>query len=370
MSTRSWKKTCVVLLFSAACGLGGYQYYISTQNIKDFVPLETTSVAYREIKSSVSATGTIEPINSVAVSSKISARIKEVLVKENDVVSVGQVVAILDGKEYEVKRNKAEFNVNNTRMEYERVLRLHGIGAKSDKELQTAALNYNTAQSDLAEAESDLAETVIRAPMNGIVIGETKNVGSMALQGSDYPTVIMRIADLSSKQIKAKIDETDIGSVKIGQTAIFSVDAYAGKKFTATVARISKTDVNNSWDSTSTGNSSSTSSSSVIHYYVTLDVDDPEELLLPAMTARVDIITAEKPDALTLEVSALQTDSKGSYVTLVHPDQTTEIRYVKTGIYSDEYVEIVDGLSVGDSVLDSYAEDDDSNKNNESPFVF
>lgn len=370
MSTRSWKKACAILSISVICGLGGYQYYVFTQDMQNIAPLETTSLAYREIKSSVSATGTIEPINSVAVSSKISARIKEILVKENDVVTAGQVVAILDGKEYEAKRNKAEFNVSNTRMEYERVLRLHGIGAKSDKELQAATLNYNTAQSDLAEAESDLAETVIRAPMNGTVIGEVKNVGSMALQGSDYPTVIMRIADLSSKQIKAKIDETDIGSVKIGQTAYFSVDAYAGKKFTATVAKISKTDVNNSWDSVSTGNSSSASSSSVIHYYVTLDVDDPEELLLPAMTARVEIVTEEKPEALTLDVSALQTDSKGSYVTLVHPDQTTEIRYVKTGIYSDEYVEILDGLSVGDRVLNSYVEDDDSNKDNESPFGF
>ena len=360
---RRWIKTIVITLFIFVCGFLCYQYFFSMQDISALPQFETTSAINRELQVTVSATGTIEPINSVAVSSRISARIKEVLVKENDLVVAGQIVAVLDGKEYEVKRHRAELNVNNTRAEYERVLRLHGIGAKSDKELQTAALNYNTAQSDLAEAEADLAETIIRAPMNGIVIGETKNIGSMALQGSDYPTVIMRIADLSAKQIKAKIDETDIGNVKIGQKAFFTVDAYAGKKFNATIAKISKTDINNSWDSASTGNSANSSSSSVVHYYVKLDVNDPEELLLPAMTARVTIVTADIPNALTIESSALQTDSKGTYVTIVHPDQTTEIRYVKTGVYSDEYVEILEGISTGDRILKSYAEDDSDNKN-------
>jgi len=356
MKLNIWAKVGIACILLGACAYGGYRYYHSQQEAKQAAAIETTTVTRMNLKSIVSATGTIEPVNSVEVSSKITARIKEVLVKENDSVTAGQTVAILDGKDYEAKRDQAHFRVTNTKSKYDRARYLHDIGAKSDEELENAAYDYDTARSSLEETESDLAETIILAPMNGTVVGEPKSPGTMATQGTNNPTVIMRIADLSSKQIKAKIDETDIGSVRVGQTAAFTVDAYTGKTFTAHVSKISQTDVNNSWD-TNTSSSTSTSSSSsnsVIYYYVTLDVDDPEGLLMPAMTARVEINTSEKPNALAVEISALKTDAAGSYVILVHPDRTTENRYVETGIYSDDYVEILNGLSEGDEVSISY----------------
>ena len=187
-----------------------------------------------------------------------------------------------------------------------------------------------------------------------MVVGEPKNAGTMAVQGSDNPTVIMRIADLSKKQIKAKVDETDIGSIRIGQSATFSVDAFTDKTFTARVSKISQTDVTNSWDTSSSSSSSASSSASVIYYYVTLDVDDPDNLLLPAMTARVVIDTADKDDALVVPLSALKTDTAGAYVFVLNDDGTQEQRYVETGIYSDEYVEILSGLSEGEHVVNSY----------------
>ena len=186
------------------------------------------------------------------------------------------------------------------------------------------------------------------------MVGEPKTAGTMAVQGNSNPTVIMTIADLSKKQILAKVDETDIGNVKVGQQATFTVDTYTGKTFTAKVSKISQTDVSNSWNTNSSSTSSSSNSNSVIYYYVVLDVDDPENLLLPAMTARVEIITAEKDDALAVPISALKTDSQGSYVVVDLGRGQTENRYVETGIYSDEYVEIVSGLSDGDSILVTY----------------
>jgi len=87
---------------------------------------------------------------------------------------------------------------------------------------------------------------------------------------------------------------------------------------------------------------------------VVLDVDDPDNLLLPAMTARVEIVTSEKENALVVPISALKTDNRGSYVLLSLPEGTTEKRYVSTGIYSDEFVEIEDGLSEGDTVAITY----------------
>lgn len=350
--TRNRLMAAVVVLLVAI--FGGYQYYQSQQAEKAKGNVQLVEVSRQNMKSTVSATGTIRPANSVEVSSKITARIKSVLVKENDVVKAGQTVAILDGKDYEASRDQAQYKVANTRAKYNRDSYLYDIGAKSQADLEDAQYNYDTAESSLSKTESDLAETVITAPMDGIVVGEPKSAGTMAVQGNSNPTVIMTIADLSKKQILAKVDETDIGSVKLGQQATFTVDSFAGKTFTAKVSKISQTDTSNSWNTNSSSSSSSSTSSSVIYYYVVLDVDDPENLLLPAMTARVEIVTNEKAGALAVPISALKTDANGSYVVLSLPDGTTENRYVTTGIYSDEFVEVLDGVSDGDKLALTY----------------
>lgn len=334
---------------------GGYSYYSAQQEAAQAAAaVEIVETSRQNLKSTVSATGTIRPVDSVEVSSKITARIKSVLVKENDVVTAGQTVAILDGKDYEATREQASYKVTNTRSKYNRAAYLYSIGAKSQEDFEDAEYDYDTAESSLSKTETDLAETVITAPMDGIVVGEPKSAGTMAVQGNSNPTVIMTIANMSKKQILAKVDETDIGSVKVGQKATFTVDTYNDKTFTATVSKISQTDVTNSWNVNSTSSSSSSSSStSVIYYYVVLDVDDTDNLLLPAMTARVEIVTDEKEDALCVPISALKTDSTGSYV-MIQNGKEQEKRYVTTGIYSEEYVEILDGLTDGEKIAISY----------------
>ena len=365
----NWKiKAGIAVVILAGCAFGGWKYYQGQQAAKQAAAVETTDVIRMDLKSTVSATGTIRPVDSVEVSSKVTARIQKVLVKENDTVTAGQTVALLDGKDYEAKRDQAQYKVTNTRAKYDRVSYLYGIGADTQEQLEDAQLNYDTAVSALSEAQSDMSEMTIQAPMTGVVIGEPKTAGTMAVQGSDNPTVIMRIADLSSKQIMAKVDETDIGNIKVGQDATFTVDTYTGRTFTAHVSKISQTDTGNSWDTSSTSSSSSSASSSasVIYYYVTLDVDDPDSELLPAMTARVEINTADKPQALVVPISTLKTDANGSYVIVKNPDGSQENRYVQTGIYSDEYVEILDGLSEGEQVVSTYtAKTSGSSKNND-----
>ena len=365
----NWKiKAGIAVVVLAGCAFGGWHYYQGQQAARQAAAVETTAVTRMDLKSTVSATGTIRPVDSVEVSSKVTARIKSVLVKENDTVTAGQTVALLDGKDYEAKRDQAQYKVTNTRAKYDRVSYLYSIGADTQVDLEDAQLNYDTAVSALSEAQSDMSEMTIQAPMTGVVIGEPKTAGTMAVQGSDNPTVIMRIADLSSKQIMAKVDETDIGNIKVGQDATFTVDTYTGRTFTAHVSKISQTDTGNSWDTSSTSSSSSSASSSasVIYYYVTLDVDDPDSELLPAMTARVEINTADKPQALVVPISTLKTDANGSYVIVKNPDGSQENRYVQTGIYSDEYVEIMDGLSEGEQVVSTYtAKTSSSSKNND-----
>ena len=348
----------VLMLIAAAAG--GYYYYDQQQEAAEVKTYDTSPVMRTDLIKTVSATGTVQPRDSVEVSSKITARIKEVLVEENDEVRAGQTVAILDGKDFEAKRDQARFRLTNAEQKLTRIKRLYDIGAKSREELEDAEYEYDTAKSLLEETESDVAETVITAPMDGVVVGEPKTAGSMATQGSDNPTVIMRIADLSEKQIKAKVDETDIGSVRVDEAATFTVDAYPNEKFDAYVTKISQTDTANSWDVDKS--SSSTSSNAVIYYYVTLSAPDPKNMLLPAMTARLDIIVGEVKNALCVPIASLKTDAQGSYVEkITHDDKTksdvAEKVYVSVGLYGEEYVEInvkSGSLFDGDEVSISY----------------
>lgn len=361
-------KIAIAAVVIAACAFGGYQYYQTKQAEAQASTMETAQVTRMNLKSTVSATGTIKPVNSVEVSPKITARISQVLVKENDRVTAGQTVALLDGKDYEAQRDQAQFRVTNTLREYNRAKELYAVGADTKQALDNAEFNYDTAVSQLNEAESDVAETVITAPMDGTVVGEPKSVGTMAVQGNNNPTVIMYIADTSQKQILAKVDETDIGQIQVGQTATFTVDTYMDRTFTARVSKISQTDTDNTWNTTgtsSTTSSSSSSSGSVIYYYVTLDVDDPDDELLIGMTARVDINTAEKENTLVVPIAALKTNDQGSYVLRITGSGQTESVPVTTGIYSDEFVEILSGLDVGDKVSITYTASKSSSSQNQ-----
>ncbi len=353
MGNKKMAKIAAGVLITAGVLGGALYWFNSSENSNESTKIEIVKVSKMDLKSTVSATGTIKPVNSVEVSSKITARIKTVLVKENQQVKAGQTVATLDGKDYEAKAEQAQYKVINAKAKYDRAAYLYNIGANSQEQYEDAVLEYDTAKSSLEVTQSDLAETIITAPMDGIVVGEPLTPGTMAVQGNNNPTVIMLIADLSSKQIKAQIDETDIGNIKVGQEAVFTVDAYTDKKFRAKVSGISQTDVTNSWN-ISSSSSSSTSSADVIYYYVTLDVDDPDNDLLPGMTARVEVVTSEKQYALAVPISSLKTNANGSYVLLVKGDGSTEERTVKTGIYSDDYVEVIDGISEGDKISNTY----------------
>ena len=352
-----WKiLIAAVMIIGAAAGYYFYNDTVESQAVKTY---ETTKVIRTDLTKTVSATGTVQPRDSVEVSGKVTARIKEILVEENDHVTEGQVVAILDGKDYEAKLDQANFTLTNARQKLERTQRLYNIGAKSLEALQDAQYEYDRAKSAVELAEDDVNQTVITAPMDGVVVGEPKTPGTMAVQGSTNPTVIMRIADLSEKLVKAKVDETDIGSVAVGERATFTVDAYPDKIFDAEVTKISQTDTANSWD---TNSSTTTSSNAVIYYYVTFAAPDTENLLLPAMTARLDIIVGQVRDALCVPIAALKTDAQGSYVEKITKDaqgkDVAEKIYITVGLYGEEFVEVTGGnLNPGDDVSTTYEAD-------------
>ena len=345
-----------VLIIGAAVGYKFYSDKIVEDAAKNY---DTEKVVRMDLTKTVSATGTIQPRNSVEVSGKVTARIQDILVEENDHVTEGQVVAILDGKDYRAQLDQANFTLTNARQKLERTEKLYNIGAKSLQELQDAQYEYDRAKSSVELAEDNVNQTVITAPMDGVVVGEPKTPGTMAVQGSTNPTVIMRIADLSEKLVKAKVDETDIGSVKVGEQATFTVDAYPEKTFRAEVTKISQTDTTNSWDTSSSTSSSSSSSNAVIYYYVTFAAPDDENLLMPAMTARLDIIVGQVRDALCVPIDALKTDTKGTYVERIAKDaqgkDVAEKVYITVGLYGEEFVEVTGGnLNPGDDVSTTY----------------
>lgn len=200
------RKALIAAALIACCAVGVYAYFQYTATSQNSAATDTVEVTHMNIKSVVSATGVISPVNSVEVSPKITARLSTVPVKENDRVEKGQVVATLDGKDYAAKKDQAQFKLTNAELKFERTKYLYEQGAGSKQDYDDAKFAYDTAASELSEAESDVAETVITAPMSGVIVGEPKTPGTMAVQGNSNPTVIMRIADTGTKQIIAKVD--------------------------------------------------------------------------------------------------------------------------------------------------------------------
>ena len=152
-----WKiLIAVVLIIGAAAGYYFYNQKIVAESTKTY---ETAKVIRTDLIKTVSATGTVQPRDSVEVSGKVTARIQDILVEENDRVTAGQIVAILDGKDFEAKLDQANFTLTNARQKLERTQRLYNIGAKSLEELQDAQYEYDRAKSavELAAEERYIA---------------------------------------------------------------------------------------------------------------------------------------------------------------------------------------------------------------------
>jgi HlyD family secretion protein/macrolide-specific efflux system membrane fusion protein len=369
MKAAKWMITLVLL---AGLVGGGYAYYAKTVQNAAGTSQETVIASKGNIASNVSATGTVKPIEAVDISSKVAGLIKELKVKENDTVKVGQVLAILEDTTLETTLSKAKYQVENTGAKYKRLQYLHSIGAKSGADLEDALLNYQTALASYDAAKSSLNETVLVSPIDGVVMGEPASVGTLVTAGVNDPTVVMMIGNLSGKMIKVKVDETDIGSIKVGQEAAFTVDAYQNQTFSGRVSKIGQistaTTTTNTSSSTSSSSSSS-STSSVIYYYVTLEANDPDNLLKPEMTARVTIKINEKKDALLIPLAALKTTVGGQSVTVLRDNGKSESVPVTVGITSGDKVEITEGLNAGDKLIISYTktESKSSTKQNNSP---
>ncbi len=329
-----FKKVIVVVLLLAVASYGGYAYYKKQKAAESKV--QTVRVEKSDIRSSISATGTVKPVNSVDISSKITGRIVDVKVQENDWVKAGQTLVLLDDMQYKSDLAQKEAALKNATANFNRMSALIKQGAIAWQDYDTSERDYKVALATYEKSSSDLDDTIIRAPVDGLVVGKPVPAGQTVAPGISTPMVLMTIADMSIMQSETLVDESDIGQVAKGQKVEFTVDSYPDMVFHGVVSLISR---------------KAETQNNVIYYKVYVDVADARNKLFPNMTSRVIILTDEKKGAMTLPFSAVR-DLKGKkYVQVVRPGGQTEDIEVQTGLRGDDRVEIVSGLKVGDEVV-------------------
>jgi HlyD family secretion protein len=286
---------------------------------------------------SVAATGNLAPTNQIAVGSEISGLVQAVYAQANDRVVKGQVLARVDTARLEdaITRSRAALAAAQASVAQARatsrqsqanlkrlleVFRLSGGKVPSQTELDTGRADAARADAGIASAEAgvaqaraqlnsdqtNLARATIRSPVNGVVLSREVEEGQ-TIQGSfSTPTLFTIAEDLSAMKLEVKVDEADVGQVAAGQRATFSVDAFPGRRFPATIQRVN---VGSSISSAATGSSTSTattSTNSVVSYTAVLQVANPELILRPGMTATADIVVAEQKVVFLVPNAALR----------------------------------------------------------------
>ncbi len=330
---KQYKKTYVFAVVLVLIAFGGVAY-VKKSNIP-VATGTTVAVGRGDIKAVISATGTISAVNSVTVSSRVTGLITEVRVKENDIVKAGQVLLVLD--DTAIKAQVAQYHATMANYEsvYERSQKLADIGAESRQQLELDKTNYLTAKATYDNNLSQLGYYIITSPVDGMVIGTPTPAGETVVQGISAAQSLLVIADMSKMQIKTLVDETDIGKVKVGQQVSFTVDAQADKTFTGRVTSVSR---------------SATTSSNVVYYPVYVEVDSPEDLLFPTMTARVTINIGERKDVLVVPLAAIEEENGQKVVQLMVNGKAQRLP-VTIGLKDDENIEIQGGLSEADQIV-------------------
>ena len=324
---------CALLL---AGGYGGYKYYVSSQT--PAATVKTGVVERGNLVETISATGALSAVNNVDISSKITGRIVEVLVEENQHVNAGDVLVRLDDTALMATMRQMKAKLDNAEANYNRFQKLVESGAISRSEYDNVYADYLVAKTNYEKAASDVQDTVITTPIDGYIIGEPTPVGQTISSGISEPQVIMSVATLDDMQIEAMVDESDIGQVKVGQKVNFTVDAYPNENFSGKVRLISR---------------KAETENNVIYYKVYVDVDDAKGKLLPTMTARADFVIASAENVLMVPLNCVYVEGKRRFVK-VYNTKTKESRDVdvKLGLSNDsEIVVQTEALKPGEVLL-------------------
>ncbi len=281
----------------------------------------------------VSATGRLAPINQIQVGSELSGLVTKVLVDVNDRVKAGQALALVDPSRFAdtVRQSEAQLAANQAAVaqamatlaqnaaqqaRLEEVFRLSGGKVPSDTELvagraeaarakaalAAARANVAAAQAALSSNRINLTRTVIRAPVNGVVLTRQIEPGQTVAASFNTPTLFVIAQDLAQMKLPVAIDEADVGEVAQDQQASFTVDAFPGERFPASISRV---DLGSNLTAT-TSTSASSTAAQVVSYNANLTVNNAALRLRPGMTATAEIITKARPNVLLVPNAALR----------------------------------------------------------------
>lgn len=300
----------------------------------------TVAAKRGDLTVTVSATGKLAPTNQVTVGSQLSGLVTRVVVDVNDRVVAGQPLALIDPEQIDdqIRAGEAQLAANNAQVEQaratvaeaqaqlarlEEVFRLSNGRVPSRTELQTgqanaqraaaalrtAEANVTAARAQLSQSQTQRARAIIRSPVNGVVLARQVDPGQTVAASFNTPTLFVIAEDLSQMKLEVAIDEADVGSVRVGQKARFTVDAFPGKTFPATITRVdlgSNLTVSAASASSSTTSSTTATSGQVVSYAADLSVRNADLQLRPGMTATADIVTSDKRGVLLVPNAAFR----------------------------------------------------------------
>ncbi len=294
-----------IIIVAAVVVAGAAAAYVTTRRDSSAPSYRFVGVERGAIDSVVSATGTLSAVTTVQVGTQVSGLISKLFVDFNDKVEKGQVIAQLDTTLLEANLRDAEAAVERSKadlwkakQDLARLESLHQQGISADADYNTAQYNLKVAeasakssQAALARAGQNLGYATIAAPVSGTVVERDVDVGQTVAASLATPKLFVIANDLSEMQILAPVDESDIGQIKEGQTARFTVKAYPERKFSGVVKQVRL---------------QSTIDQNIVEYTVVIGVKNADGKLLPGMTATVEFVTASAADVLKVANAALR----------------------------------------------------------------
>jgi HlyD family secretion protein len=368
LRTFTWNRKSALILTGVLVivGVAALVPHWSTANAPAY---KLAAVKRGAITSTVTATGTINPVTTIIVGSQLSGQIIEILADYNDRVSSGQILARLNSDQIRFRRDAAKADLAQARatkimqeatatdadLAYTRQAKLKPSGAVSElaydaartaavvakAQLQVTGAKIDQMEAVLHQVEVDLSNTDIRSPVNGVIIQRSVELGQTVAASLQSPTIFTIADDLRHMEIAASVDETDVGRVKPGQRVTFTVSAYPDREFEGKVKQVRL---------------GSQTVSNVVTYTGIVSIENPKMELLPGMTASVKIETDSRVDVLLAPNAALRWRPVGAIASgpglwVLDPDGNPRMVPVRLGLGDGSVTEISTTQPVQEAII-------------------
>ena len=298
-------KKMIIVIALLALAIGGFYYYQQKKILKPEYLYRFQEITQGDVAQAVSANGTLNPVTLISIGTQVSGRVSKLYVDFNDKVEKGQILLELDDSLFTAQIAQSQGAVRNAQSSVElaqanesRIRSLFAQDYVSAQELdqsvqalKSSRAQLETARAQLRRDQTNLSYSVIRSPVSGVVIARLVDVGQTVAASFQTPELIKIAQDLSKMQIDSSFAEADIGNIKVGQKVKFNVDAFQNRDFEGVVKQLRL---------------NPTITSNVVTYDVVVSVDNPEQILLPGMTAYVSIQVAKHDNVILAPNAALR----------------------------------------------------------------